>query len=173
MYVRTGFPLTIWLCSFQARSFCLSEASFSMIFNIAFSFAIPDADLYEFGVLMSNVHNAWMRLLAGRLKSDYRYAKDIVYNTFPWPTPSEEQKKKIEETAQRILDIRNEFPNSSLAALYDPLTMPRKLHKAHIENDRAVMRAYGFSIKDTSEADCVAALMKMYQDLKQKQDIRN
>ena len=131
-------------------------------------FLIPNADLYEFGILMSNVHNAWMRLLAGRLKSDYRYAKDIVYNTFPWPTPTEEQKSKIEQTAQGILDARALYPDSSLADLYDPLTMPPELQKAHQANDRAVMQAYGFSVKDTSEADCVAALMKMYQELTEK-----
>ena len=114
---------------------------------------------------MSNVHNAWMRLLAGRLKSDYRYAKDIVYNTFPWPSPTEDQKNIIKRTAQEILDVRKHFPNSSLADLYDPLTMPPELRKAHMENDKAVMRAYGFNIKEMSEADCVAELMKMYQEL--------
>ena len=128
-------------------------------------FLIPDADLFEFGVLMSNVHNAWMRLLAGRLKSDYRYAKDIVYNTFPWPTPTDTQKAKIEQTAQGILDARALYPNSSLADLYDPLTMPPELQKAHSANDRAVMQAYGFDVKTTSEADCVAKLMQMYKEL--------
>ena len=126
---------------------------------------IPEASIYEFGILMSNVHMAWMRTVAGRLKSDYRYSKDIVYNNFPWPTPTEEQHKKIEQTAQGILDARALYPDSSLADLYDPLTMPVELQKAHIANDKAVMQAYGFSVKDTSEADCVAALMKMYQEL--------
>ncbi|MBE5908814.1 MAG: class I SAM-dependent DNA methyltransferase [Lachnospiraceae bacterium] len=126
---------------------------------------IEGAREYEFGVLTSNVHMAWMRTVAGRLKSDYRYSKDIVYNNFPWPSPTEEQKAKIEQTAQGILDARALYPNSSLADLYDPLTMPPELQKAHIANDKAVMQAYGFSIKDTSEADCVAALMKMYQEL--------
>lgn len=132
-------------------------------------FLIPNADLFDFGILMSNVHNAWMRLLAGRLKSDYRYSKDIVYNTFPWPTPTNEQKTKIEQTAQEILDARALYPDSSLADLYDPITMPPELRKAHIENDKAVMKAYGFSVRDMSEADCVAALMKMYQELTSKQ----
>lgn len=126
---------------------------------------IEGAREYEFGVLTSNVHMAWMRTVAGRLKSDYRYSKDIVYNNFPWPSPTGEQKAKIEQTAQGILDARALYPNSSLADLYDPLTMPPELQKAHIANDKAVMQAYGFSIKDTSEADCVAALMKMYQEL--------
>lgn len=128
-------------------------------------FLIPNAGLYEFGVLMSNVHNSWMRLVAGRLKSDYRYAKDIVYNNFPWPTPSSEQKAKIEKTAQGILDARSLYSDSCLAVLYNPLTMPKELLKAHIANDKAVMQAYGLSIKDTSEADCVAYLMKLYQDI--------
>lgn len=126
---------------------------------------IEGAREYEFGVLTSNVHMAWMRTVAGRLKSDYRYSKDIVYNNFPWPSSTEEQKAKIEQTARGILDARALYPNSSLADLYDPLTMPPELQKAHIANDKAVMQAYGFSIKDTSEADCVAALMKMYQEL--------
>lgn len=129
---------------------------------------IPDAGIYEFGVLTSNVHMAWTRVVCGRLKSDYRYSKDIVYNNFPWPEPSDEQKRKIEQTAQGILDARKLYPNSSLADLYDPLLMPAELRKAHTENDRAVMKAYGFDIK-LSEADCVAKLMKMYQKLVGKQ----
>lgn len=127
-------------------------------------FLIPNATLFEFGVLMSNVHNAWMRQVAGRLKSDYRYSKDIVYNNFPWPTPTDAQKQKIEQTAQGILDVRALYPDSSLADLYDPITMPPELRKAHTANDRAVMVAYGFSTK-MSEVDCVAELMKMYQKL--------
>lgn len=127
-------------------------------------FLIPNAGLYEFAVLMSNVHNSWMRLVAGRLKSDYRYSKDIVYNNFPWCEPTPEQKKKIEATAQGILDARNIYPDSSLADLYDPLTMPPELRKAHTANDRAVMAAYGFDTS-MSEEDCVAQLMKLYQKL--------
>ena len=130
-------------------------------------FLIPNAGLYEFGVLMSNVHNAWMRLVAGRLKSDYRYSKDIVYNTFVWCTPTAEQKEKIEQTAQGILDARKQYPNSTLASLYDDTLMPEKLRRAHQQNDKAVMQAYGFSIRDTTESTCVAALMKMYQQLVQ------
>ena len=126
---------------------------------------IPDATKYHFGILESNVHMAWMRLVAGRLEMRYRYSKEIVYNNFPWPDSSDEQKANIEQTAQAILDARALYPESSLADLYDPLTMPPELQKAHTANDRAVMQAYGFSVKDMSEADCVAALMKMYQDI--------
>ena len=108
-----------------------------------------------------------MRAVAGRLKSDYRYSKDIVYNNFPWPTPSEEQKAKIEQTAQAILDARALYPDSSLADLYDELTMPIELRKAHQANDAAVMAAYGFP-KTFTESDLVAALMKRYKDLTAK-----
>ena len=126
---------------------------------------IPDATIYEFGVMISNVHMAWMRAVCGRLKSDYRYSKDVVYNNFPWPTPTDAQKAKIEQTAQVILDARALYPDSSLAELYDEVTMPPELRKAHQNNNRAVMQAYGFSIKDMTESKCVAELMKMYQDL--------
>ncbi|WP_033151128.1 DNA methyltransferase [Prevotella sp. RM4] len=129
---------------------------------------IPDATLYHFGILISNVHMAWMRAVCGRLKSDYRYSKDIVYNNFPWPIPTEEQKAKIEQTAQAILDARALYPDSSLADLYDELTMPVELRKAHQENDRAVMAAYGFPIKTTTESQCVAELFKLYQELTNK-----
>ncbi len=128
---------------------------------------IPDATIYEFGILISNVHMAWMRTVCGRLKSDYRYSKDVVYNNFPWPTPTDAQKAKIKQTAQAILDARALYPDSSLADLYDEVTMPPELRKAHQNNDRAVMQAYGMSIKDTTESSCVAQLMKMYQELTQ------
>ena len=126
---------------------------------------IPDATLYHFGILESNVHMAWMRAVCGRLKSDYRYSKDVVYNNFPWPTPTDEQKAKIEQTAQAILDARALNPDSSLADLYDELTMPVVLRKAHQDNDRAVMAAYGFPIKTMTESQCVAELFKLYQQL--------
>ena len=126
---------------------------------------IPDAKLYHFGILESNVHMAWMRAVCGRLKSDYRYSKDVVYNNFPWPNPSEEQKAKIEQTAQAILDARALYPDSSLADLYDELTMPVELRKAHQDNDRAVMQAYGFNVKTMTESQCVAELFKLYQKL--------
>lgn len=125
---------------------------------------ICNATIYYFGILTSNTHNVWMRAVCGRLKSDYRYSKDIVYNNFPWPEPTDEQKAKIEKTAQAILDARELYPDSSLADLYDEITMPPELRKAHQENDRAVMAAYGFSTKMT-ESECVAELMKLYQKL--------
>lgn len=127
-------------------------------------YLMPNADLYMFGIMISNVHMAWMRVVCGRLKSDYSYSP-AVYNNFPWPEVTESQKKKIEQTAQGILDARNLYPDNSLADLYDPLTMPPELRKAHQANDRAVMQAYGFSVKEMSEADCVAELMKMYRKL--------
>ena len=126
---------------------------------------IPNATLYHFGILTSNVHMAWTRAVCGRLKSDYRYSKDVVYNNFPWPTPTDEQKAKIEQTAQAILDARTLYPDCSLADLYDEVTMPPELRKAHQANDKAVMQAYGFDIKTTTETTCVAELMKLYQKL--------
>ncbi len=125
---------------------------------------LPDAKLYHFGVLNSNVHMAWMRAVCGRLKSDYNYSKDIVYNNFPWCNPTNEQKTKIEQTAQAILDARAKYPDSSLADLYDETLMPPELRKAHQANDRAVMAAYGFSTKMT-ESECVAELFKLYEKL--------
>ncbi len=129
-------------------------------------FVIPDATLYHFGILESNVHMAWMRAVCGRLETRYRYSKDVVYNNFPWPIPTEEQKAKIELTAQAILDARALYPDSSLADLYDELTMPVELRKAHQDNDRAVMQAYGFPVKSTfTESQCVAELFKLYKEI--------
>lgn len=125
---------------------------------------IPNATLYHFGVLESNVHMAWMRVVCGRLKSDYRYSKDVVYNNFPWPKPTDEQCNRISQTAQAILDVRAKFPDSSLADLYDPVAMPYDLLQAHRHNDRAVMDAYGFTTKMT-EPECVAALFALYQKI--------
>ncbi len=127
-------------------------------------FSIFNCSIYHFGILTSNVHMAWMRTVGGRLKSDYRYSKDIVYNNFPWCNPTAEQKTKIEETAQAILDARAKYPECSLADIYDETTMPPELRKAHQANDFAVMAAYGFDKKIT-ESECVAELMKMYQKL--------
>ena len=107
----------------------------------------------------------WMRAVCGRLKSDYRYSKDVVYNNFPWPSPSDAQKARIEQTAQGILDARALYPDSSLADLYDETTMPPELRRAHQMNDKAVMQAYGFDVKTTTESTCVAALMRLYQRL--------
>lgn len=128
-------------------------------------FTIANATLYTFGILTSNVHMAWMRAVCGRLKSDYRYSNTIVYNNFPWPTLTVEQKKKIEETAQAILDARALYPDCSLADLYDEIAMPPELRKAHQANDKAVMQAYGFWGKLNTESACVAELMKMYQKI--------
>ncbi|MBR5395383.1 MAG: methylase [Bacteroidaceae bacterium] len=109
---------------------------------------------------------AWMRAVCGRLEMRYRYSKDVVYNNFPWPNPTEEQKQKIEQTAQAILDARALYPDSSLADLYDEAAMPPALRKAHQDNDRAVMQAYGFPIKrDLQESYYVAELFKLYQEL--------
>ena len=129
---------------------------------------MPDASIYHFGILESNVHMSWVRAVCGRMKSDYRYSKDIVYNNFPWPTPTDAQRAKIEQTAQAILDARALYPDASLADLYDELTMPPELRKAHQANDRAVMDAYGIKKGDaaySSESACVAMLMKKYQEL--------
>lgn len=136
-------------------------------------FMIPQAEEYHFGVLTSNVHMAWMRAVCGRLKSDYSYSNTIVYNNFPWPTPTPEQKAKIEKTAQAILEARAKYPDCSLADLYDETTMPPELRKAHQANDRAVMQAYGFDYKTMTESECVAELMKMYQKLTEGKRLRS
>lgn len=132
---------------------------------------VPNATLYHFGILTSNVHMAWMRMVCGRLEMRYRYSKELVYNTFPWPQISEELKEKVEKTAQAILDARALFPTSTMAALYDPNLMPIELSKAHAENDRAVMRAYGFMKTENgkkrwlTEQECVVELMRRYQNM--------
>ena len=126
---------------------------------------IPQGQIYHFGVLTSNVHMAWMRSTCGYYGPSYRYSKNIVYNNFPWPTPTDEQKAKIEQTAQAILDARALYPDCSLADLYDELTMPVELRKAHQANDKAVMQAYGFWGKLNTESECVAELMRMYKEL--------
>ena len=144
-YVPMGFMTPDIMCSNKVR-------------------LIPNATLYHFGVLTSNVHMAWMRTVCGRLKSDYDDSIKIVYNNFPWCNPTPEQKAKIEKTAQAILDARALYPDCSLADLYDETTMPPELRKAHQANDFAVMAAYGFDRKIT-ESECVAELMKRYQEL--------
>lgn len=125
---------------------------------------MQEATLYEFGILSSNVHNAWLRTVAGRFRADFTYSVSVVYNTFPWPVPTDQQHEKIEKTAQGILDARLKYSGSSLADLYDSSSMPDDLLMAHKANDRAVMEAYGFR-KDISESECVAELFRMYQDL--------
>ena len=143
---------------------------------------VPDATLYEFGVLMSNVHNAWMRVVAGRMKSDYQYSGTVVYNNFPWPDLSDccaatspdrrgkEYRYKIEQTAQAILDARAKHAGDTLADLYDETFMPADLRKAHQENDKAVLAAYGFNLK-MSESEIVAKLFKMYEKLTAKSSV--
>ena len=126
---------------------------------------VPNATLYHFGVMQSNVHMSWVRVISGRLKSDYRYSNKVVYNNFPWPNPTNNQKEKIKQTAQAILDARAKYPYASLADLYDDAIMPPELRKAHQLNDRAVMEAYGFWGRLNSETECVAELMKIYQEL--------
>jgi hypothetical protein len=129
---------------------------------------MENATLFHFGIIVSNVHMAWMRATCGRLEMRYNYSNTIVYNNFPWPSPTDTQKAKIEQTAQAILDARALYPDSSLADLYDELTMPAELRKAHQDNDRAVMAAYGFDVKTMTESQCVAELFKMYQKLTQE-----
>lgn len=147
------------------------------------NFIIPNVTLYHFGVLTSNVHMAWMRAVCGRLEMRYRYSKDIVYNNFPWPAITfdriaveaggaktsqvahEGAYEKIERTAQAILDARALYPDSSLADLYDDVTMPSELRRAHQNNDRAVMEAYGFDWRNMTESECVAELFKLYSKL--------
>lgn len=136
-------------------------------------FIIPDATIFHFGILEANVHMAWMRTVAGRLKSDYSYSKNIVYNNFPWPNLTPAQKARIEKTAQGILDARKLYPNDSLAALYDDLTMPQELRKAHQENDKAVMEAYGFNWRTMTEPECVQELMKMYVKLTEAENAKS
>lgn len=126
---------------------------------------VPNATVFHFGVLTSNVHMAWMRAVCGRLEMRYRYSKEIVYNTFPWPVPTESQKRRIEETAQGILDVREKYADTPMSTLYDRTLMPNDLYKAHKANDKAVMQAYGMPIRETDEAACVAWLMRLYQKM--------
>ena len=143
------------------------------------NFLIPDATLYEFGIMTSNVHNAWMRAVCGRLESRYRYSASLVYNNFPWPNLSgsntdispkrrdKEIKEKIEQTAQTILDTRAKYHDATLADLYDGIMMPPDLRKAHEANDLAVIQAFGFKPKMT-EPEIVAELFRMYEKLMEK-----
>jgi hypothetical protein len=124
---------------------------------------IPNATLYEFGIITSKMHMAWTRYVCGRLESRYRYSASIVYNNFPWPEPMEKQKAAIETAAEAVLDARTIFPTCSLAAYYDPLTMPVELAKAHHKLDKAVEKAYGREFAHDSER--VAYLFELYQKL--------
>jgi len=158
----------LWLvCDFENMR--LNRRSTNEVWNFKTKDLRKHASLYHFGVLTSNVHMAWMRTIEARLKSDYTYSKDIVYNNFPWPDADNAQRAEIEKLAQVVLDVRLAFPGSSLACLYDPLTMPPELLKAHRNLDRAVMKLYGFTPQNTpTEADCVAKLMEQYQALTDK-----
>ncbi|MBP5620679.1 MAG: hypothetical protein J6X44_01560, partial [Thermoguttaceae bacterium] len=158
---KTGKYIIVPRHSSENRQYIpLGFVSCDIIVNDAVQM-IPNATLYHFGVLTSSVHMAWMRTVCGRLKSDYRYSKDVVYNNFPWPELSDAAQDEISKTAQGILDARKLFPDSSLADLYDELSMPPDLRKAHQANDRAVLKAYGLSEK-TSESEIVAELIRRY-----------
>ena len=123
---------------------------------------VPNATFYEFGILISSVHNAWMRAVAGRMKSDYQYSGSIVYNNFPWSNPTDEQKTTIETTARAILEARDKYANETLANLYDETFMPIELRRAHRANDEAVLAAYGWP-KNLQESEIVARLFEMYE----------
>lgn len=126
---------------------------------------VPGATVYHFGILTSSIHMAWVRAVAGRLKSDYRYSGSVVYNNFAWCEPTAEQQALIEETAQKILDVRAGYPKATLADLYDELTMPKELREAHKKNDRAVAAAYGFEEILDDERAIVAELFKLHESL--------
>ena len=163
-YIETR-SLVMPQVSSENRKYIPSDFVDSEVIPSNLLYFVPNAELYHFGVLSSNVHMAWMRVVAGRLESRYRYNAEIVYNNFPWPTPTDAQKSKIEQTAQAILDARALYPDSSLADLYDEVTMPPELRRAHQNNDRAVMEAYGFDWRNMTESECVAELFKLYSKL--------
>ncbi|MDE6539969.1 MAG: hypothetical protein K2K66_07245, partial [Ruminococcus sp.] len=164
---KSGNYLLLPLTSSEKRRYVpIGYLPYTVIANNSVQL-IPNATLYDFGILTSNVFMAWMRTVCGRLEMRYRITVTNVYNNFPWCTPTPEQVERIERTAQAILDARNLYPDCSLADLYDELTMPPELRKAHQHNDFAVMSAYGFDKKIT-ESECVAELMKLYQKLTEK-----
>ena len=162
-YSTTEYIIVPSVSSEKRRYVPIGYVSPDIVVNNAVLF-IPNATLYHFGILTSNVHMAWMRVVCGRLKSDYRYSKDIVYNNFPWPAITPEQEAEISKTAQAILDARALYPECSLADLYDEVTMPVELRRAHQANDKAVMKAYGLPII-TTESDTVAHLFHLYEEL--------
>ena len=155
--------IAIPIVSSQRRRYIPMELLTENIIAGSKLFVMPNATIYEFGIMTSNVHMAWMRVFTGRLKSDYSYSNGLVYNTFPWPDVDENMREKIEKTAKGIIEARELYPNSSLADLYDELIMPTELRKAHQENDKAVMEAYGFDWRRMSESDCVAELMELHK----------
>lgn len=126
---------------------------------------IPNATLYHFGVLTSSLHMTWLRTVCGRLKSDYRYSKDVVYNNFVWIEPTDKQKKAIETSAQAILDIRAKYPDSTFAELYDEVLMPYELRQAHLANDLAVAKLYGWEEILDDEPKIAIELLKLYESL--------
>lgn len=134
---------------------------------------IRDATIFDFAILTSNIHMAWMRTVAGRMKSDYQYSNKIVYNNFPWPKITNFQREKIRKTGQAILEARNIYNDSTLANLYNELLMPPELRKAHQANDRAVMGAYGIPVKGTTESNAVAKLFDMYENIVTKKLNKN
>ena len=162
-YSTTEYIIVPSVSSEKRRYVPIGYVSPDIVVNNAVLF-IPNATLYHFGILTSNVHMAWMRVVCGRLEMRYRYSNTIVYNNFPWPAITPEQEAEISLTAQAILDARNLYPDCSLADLYDEVTMPVELRRAHQANDRAVMRAYGLPVT-TSESDTVAHLFKLYEEL--------
>ena len=162
---ETDYLVVPRISSYQRRYIPIGYMPSDVIANDKVMF-IPNASLLLLGILISNVHMAWMRIVAGRLKSDYSYTP-AVYNNFPWPTITPEQEAEISRTAQAILDARNLYPDSSLADLYDESTMPAELRRAHQANDKAVMKAYGLPAT-TSESDIVAHLFKLYEELTNK-----
>lgn len=131
-------------------------------------FLIPNASIVEFAIITSSTHMAWQRIVGGRMKSDYRYAKEIVYNTFPIPDLDEKIREKLEKTGEKIIEVREKYSDNSYADLYDPLFMPMDLRKAHQENDKAVWEAYGKKWELGNEEQCVAYLMKLYKELTEK-----
>ena len=132
-------------------------------------YTISEATLYLFGVLTSSIHMAWVRITAGRLEMRYRYSPSVYYN-FPWCTPTDKQRRAIEQSAQKILDVRANYPDATFADLYDELSMPADLRKAHRANDKAVAQAYDFSDILDDESAIVAALLKLHKDLTDQQD---
>ena len=124
---------------------------------------IPNCDLYIFGVLNSSIMMTWLKTVGGQFKSDYRFSATTVYNTFPWCTPTDKQRQAIGQSAQVILNVRANYPDATLADLYDPLSMPKDLHDAHKKNDRAVAVAYGFENILEDESAIVIELLKLYE----------
>ena len=165
-YSTTDYIIVPRVSSEKRRYIPMGYVCPNIVTNDSVQF-IPDATLYHFGILTSNVHMAWMRVVCGRLEMRYRYSKDIVYNNFPWPSVNPEQEAEISRTAQAILDARALYPDCSLADLYDEVTMPVELRRAHQANDRAVMKAYGLPVT-TSESDTVAHLFHLYEELTKK-----